>query len=572
MASRSVGRALVVGLALTLTIVVAPLPSGADPPVLPTSGALFGAFAQPDGVATLDRRSALEGFESQVGRKMALERVYYRWDQAWPTADDAWTRDAGRIPYISWNARLLDRSTVRWADIAAGVYDGVIDARAADLVSFAGPVVFSFHHEPENDPDAGSPAEFAAAFRHIREQFQADGVTNATYAWTMMAWTFGIGTAAGYYPGDDVVDVIAADGYNWFGCPGRGFIWRSFTEVFASFHAFGQLHGKQMMIAEWGGREDPAVDGRKATWLDEASTQLKRWPDIVGLLYFNADRGCSRWVDSSPSSLASFRAMATDPYFSPPPSIAITSGPDVATTTRTATLRFTSAGAAGYRCAIDGGTQAACDTGSWSRTNLGVGSHVFEVVGVDGAGGVTTGVARWAWTIVPGSPIDVKDFAYSPKLRYPGQGTAVLFRFKGPSSHSVTDTSGMALFDTGPLPAGTADTVSVIGAGTYPFACTVHPSMSGQLKVNPLVSPSSGSVTTAFTVQWADGSPPDGFVFDVQIKRPGSTWKGLVNDTTAESIAFTPDKGTGTYSFRARTQLAGAASTQWSPAKAISVG
>src|SRR5439155_4394173 len=120
-----------------------------------------------------------------VGRKMAVERVYYMWEQPWPTADDAWTRDAGRIPYISWNARMTDRSTVRWADIASGLYDPVILARAADLIAFGGPVIFSFHHEPENDPAAGSPTEFVAAFRHIYDVFQAAGVANVTYAWTM---------------------------------------------------------------------------------------------------------------------------------------------------------------------------------------------------------------------------------------------------------------------------------------------------------------------------------------------------------------------------------------------------
>ena len=142
--------------------------------------------------------------------------------------------------------------TATWADIAAGVYDQVILARATDLIAFDGPVIFSFQHEPENDHAAGTPAAFIAAFRHVRSVFENAGVTNVTYAWTMMAW---------------------------------------------------------------GGREDPAAPGRKATWIDEASTQIKKWPDIVGVVYYDADKGCARWVDSSTSSLASFRAMGADPYF-----------------------------------------------------------------------------------------------------------------------------------------------------------------------------------------------------------------------------------------------------------------
>jgi hypothetical protein len=88
-----------------------------------------------------------------------------------------------------------------------------------------------------------------------------------------------------------------------------------------------------------------------------------------------------------------------------------------------------------------------------------------------------------------------------------------------------------------------------------------------------LATPSSGSTTTPFALQWAVDQAPAGYVFDVQIKRPGTTaWKALATDTTAGGLTFTPDKGTGTYSFRARTRLAGStASTQWSVAKAVTV-
>ena len=568
--SARIGRVLV-GLVLSVSILGVPSAGSAQAPVLPTSGALFGAYVQPGPHTGPDRRAAVTSFETLVGRQMAIERVYYFWDQTWPTADDAWTRDAGRIAYISWNAQRTDGSTTSWADIAAGTYDQLLLARAADLIAFGGPVIFSFQHEPENDHAAGTPAEFVAAFRHVRSVFAGAGVTNVTYAWTMMAWSFRTGGAAPYYPGDDVVDVIASDGYNWYTCPRGNDPWRTFTEVFAPFHTFGAQHGKPMIIAEWGGREDPAVAGRKATWIDEASTQIKQWPDIVGVVYYDADKGCARWVDSSTSSLASFQAMGADPYFNPPPSISISSGPDVATASRTATVRFSAPGAAGYRCVLDGGAPSPC-SGSWSRTGLATGSHVFQAWAVDATGAATTGRTRWAWTIVPYTTIDVKDFTFSPTSRIPAQDTAVLFRFLGPSQHTVTDTSGMGLFDSGPLASGTSYTVPVIGGGQYPFACSIHPSMTGVLKVGVLTTPSTGSAATAFSIQWATGAAPTGYVFDVQIKRPGTTtWKALATDTTAGQLTFTPDKGTGTYSFRARTQVAGGASTQWSAAKTISV-
>jgi plastocyanin len=558
-----------IGISLALPVLTFPTRVEAGSSILPTSGALFGAHVQPDAHTGPDRRSALESFETLVGRTMAIERIYYLWDQRWPTADDAWTRDAGRIAYISWNARRTDGTITPWADIASGAYDATIRARAADVTAYAGPVIFSFHHEPEE----GDPTEFIAAYRHIHDVFQTAGVTNVTYAWTMTASSFRNGKAPAFYPGDDVVDVVAADGYNWYRCPSRANNpWRSFTNIFGAFHAFGQQHGKRMIIAEWGGHEDPAVPGRKATWIDQASTQLKLWPDIVGVVYYDSDKGCDRWVDSSPSSLASFRAMGADPYFNPAPSISITSGPNVMTTSRTAAIAFHAAGAAGYRCSLDGANANACDGGTWSRSNLSTDDHVFEVFAVDGSGTAITAPTRWSWSVVHYSTIDVTDFAFSPTSRAPAQDTAVLFRFKGPSLHTVTDTSGMDLYDSGPLPAGTTETVSVIGAGQYPFACTIHPAMKGVLKVGVLANPAAGSTTSSFTIRWA-ATPTNGFVFDVQVKRPGSkTWKPLVTDTAATSTSFTPDRGAGTYAFRARTQVAGGgASTSWSGAKSISV-
>jgi hypothetical protein len=327
MTRRSIWAAGAVVAAVVLLVIVLVLnPFSSAPAGSGTSGALFGAFVQPGPRTGADRRAAVTSFESLIGRPLAMERVYYRWDEPWPTADDDWTRDAGRIPFISWNTRLANGSWVPWTDIAAGRYDDVLHERAAALKAFGSPVVFSFNHEPENDPAAGSADDFVSAYQHIHDVFETDGVTNVTYAWTMMAWSFRSGNAAAYYPGDDVVDVVAADGYNQYGCPQGNAPWRSFTDIFNAFYSFGAEHGKRMVVAEWGAHEDPADPGREASWFDEASAQLQQWPGIVAVLYFDADRGCARWVDSSPQTLDAFRAMASNPYFDAPTTVVTSPG------------------------------------------------------------------------------------------------------------------------------------------------------------------------------------------------------------------------------------------------------
>ena len=198
--------------------------------------------------------------------------------------------------------------------------------------------------------------------------------------------------------------------------------------------------------------------------------------------------------------------------------------------------------------------------------------HRFETFGVGADGIAVTDVARWTWSIVPGTPVVVKDFAFSPATKYPKAGDTVSFSFAGPSDHSVRDASGIGLFDTGVQPAGTVLGIEVPSAGTFPFACAVHPVMKGSLKAGLQVTPSSGGPATSFIVRWALGPPPVGYAYDVQIQRPGSTtWKLLRNDGVEPSMSFVPDGGSGTYRFRARLQRLTAGASGYSGAATITV-
>ncbi len=199
------------------------LAHGSHKAVLPESGAWFGAYIQIHERTGPDRRSAWLNDESKLGRTLALDRVYYVWDEPFPTDDDRWSRDMGRTLILSWWPRKRDRTWIRWADIAAGLYDDVIAERAAGLKAFGSHVFFSFNHEPEDDKDtatekkAGTPAEFVAAFQHIHDRFEAAGVTNVSYVPILMASSIKSGNGDLYYPGADFVDFVGVDGYNWYG-------------------------------------------------------------------------------------------------------------------------------------------------------------------------------------------------------------------------------------------------------------------------------------------------------------------------------------------------------------------
>jgi plastocyanin len=157
------------------------------------------------------------------------------------------------------------------------------------------------------------------------------------------------------------------------------------------------------------------------------------------------------------------------------------------------------------------------------------------------------------WETVSFPPITVDDFFYSPPIARPKLGGAVLWEFY--SDHTASDNSGMGLFDSGTKSAGQFFEFTFTAAGQYPIICHIHPTqMSGNVKVPMKVAPVTGNLTTVFTITWANAPPPlPGYVFDVQISRPGGPgfvdWKPGVTTKTA---TFTADSGTGTYLFQAR--------------------
>lgn len=260
---------------------------------------------------------AIARVESQIGRKFRIDHRYYRWDAPIPTSYDAWTSQEGRIPFLNWNARRRNGTVVTWSRIASGAEDSWIEARADAFETFGKPLYLSFHHEPEDDVTAfGSAADYAAAFRHVVDVFRARGVTNVTFVWTMMSWTFTIAKAAPFYPGDAYVDAIGTDGYNWY--PGKpNTRWRSFDWIMTPSRNFAIAHGKPLMVVEYGVQEDPAVPGRKGAWFREMLATVKAWPEVVALIYYDSPIIYPWMTDTSASSMGGYREIALDPYLNP---------------------------------------------------------------------------------------------------------------------------------------------------------------------------------------------------------------------------------------------------------------
>jgi hypothetical protein len=148
------------------------------------------------------------------------------------------------------------------------------------------------------------------------------------------------------------------------------------------------------------------------------------------------------------------------------------------------------------------------------------------------------------------------------------QGDPVSWKFDQSNSvsHSIRDASGMALFASGARAPGGSYTESFASAGRYPWH-DPKSGLAGTVRVPITLSRSEGTSTV---VRWSASPPPDGFVFDVQVKAPGSTrfesWKRGI---TTPRAAFSPTRR-GTYYFRARLRRPSKlAESGWSPKAAF---
>jgi hypothetical protein len=239
---------------------------------LTDSSLLVGGYFPPKtGEYTRDAVLAeLQLSEASFGRRYDLVQWYYSFTDPFPTWREEVHLAEGRTPVIAWNG-ISDASSV-----AGGAYDAMIRTRARAVRALPGSVVIRFAWEMDgihNPLRPESPSAYVQEWRRIHRLFAEEGATNVVWMWCPNAWGIDNGTAPAYYPGDDVVDWIGADGYDF--APIRpGDEHRSFEAIFSRSYDWAKGRGKPFTIGEFGALEDPAIPGYKAAWYDAARQSL----------------------------------------------------------------------------------------------------------------------------------------------------------------------------------------------------------------------------------------------------------------------------------------------------------
>jgi hypothetical protein len=196
--------------------------------------------------------------------------------------------------------------------IAGGDFDRYLRRWAAGAAAWRHPLMLRFAPEMNgswNPWSAGvngnSSHDFVLAWRHIHALFDRSGATNVEWVWSPNVVMAASPSLASLYPGDQYVDWVGIDGYNW-GTSRPHSRWQSFAQIFAqTLQQVRSFTSKPLMLSEVGSAES---GGSKAAWLEDFFVQLRRNPDILAFVWFDFKKEADWRVASSP---ASARAFAT---------------------------------------------------------------------------------------------------------------------------------------------------------------------------------------------------------------------------------------------------------------------
>ncbi|HSK50803.1 MAG TPA: glycosyl hydrolase [Solirubrobacterales bacterium] len=310
---------------MAVAILVAALAAGAAPAAASIQLGAYVRDAPGSG-------QVLDDYVNLVGQKPAIVMWYRSLDRPLMYSSEIANLSArGQTPMVSLEPVDATGADIPLSRIAAGEYDNYLRQAAAVARSWDGRILIRFAYEMNLSPGAGIPwgggqgafagntaADYVAAWRHAVGIFRAEGATNAEWVWAPNIDDGGLPFSQ-YFPGDEWVDAVGLDGYNWGSAfAATGHSWLSVADTFSSSYAtLTQLSSKPVMITEIGSAE---VGGDKAEWilrgfLDEIP---RLFPRVSAVVWFNVRKEADWRVDSSPAALAAFRTVAASSLYGGP--------------------------------------------------------------------------------------------------------------------------------------------------------------------------------------------------------------------------------------------------------------
>ena len=297
--------------------------------------------------------SPIAKLSEKMGRHPALVHGFYPWKNTdgsycpFPREFADYVVSQGAVPLITWQPAQADSQNhvehpqADWTcvEIASSRDDDYVRQWAAAAKAYPHPVYVRLMHEFNATPYPwaygvdqvkNSPEKYVVAFRHVVTIFQQMAVRNVQFI-----WCFGCGAQKpppeNWFPGDNYVQWIALDGYNHgFTKDGSKRNWQTMEQIFApSYARLTKVSRRPVMIAEIACVEDVDAKGsthivdkmKKPQWINDTFLHgiPEKMPRVRAVVLFNSvgHNFPTYVVDSSPESLAAFRAIAAEPLYHP---------------------------------------------------------------------------------------------------------------------------------------------------------------------------------------------------------------------------------------------------------------
>jgi hypothetical protein len=316
--------------------------------ILPTKQGAFVGIWPGKSEAFADQTQHILNENAYLGRKLDIYHIHYgMWSpftcfvtsgatdyQPVVSGKENWAVNNGMIPLVSWTPDYyVDQ-------IIAGQADACLISFAQRYAAWGKRFMLRMYWEfngtwekwsKNSNGTLATAAQQQAMWRHTVDVMRGAGMTNASWVWSPDEGGYGksFDIAPASYPGDNYVDWIASDAYNW-NQPGAWCgTWCSFSDIFHHGQTGTSATGwevfsrgrKPYMVAETGTMEDPTMPGHKGQWFTAARDAIKSgFPDLYAIVYTDVDYssivGQPDWaLNTSTTSMDGYKAFANDPYF-----------------------------------------------------------------------------------------------------------------------------------------------------------------------------------------------------------------------------------------------------------------
>lgn len=265
----------------------------------------------------------LDAFASATGHQPAVLQFSQSWaHNQFDRAVFDRIADRRMLPILSWEpwdftatgraASNGEQPAYRLSRIIGGEFDDYITSWARGIKDLGYPVAVRFGHEMNGfwypwceQSNGNRRGDYVKAYRHVHAIFGEVGADKVIWLWSPNVTYPSAEPLSGLYPGDEYVDWIGLSGY--YGTAGVE-QYRSFNQIFTGTFAELRRFTRQPIVITETGATD--ASGQRARWVRDMFAQLPRYPDVIGVIWFETVKELDWRLAATPAAADAFGAGA----------------------------------------------------------------------------------------------------------------------------------------------------------------------------------------------------------------------------------------------------------------------